>query len=57
MAVQHNLRENVRSMQWVSYSLAEANYEDRIFYSELYNILTMATSVNIFKDLVKISLT
>jgi hypothetical protein len=48
-AVQHNLRENVRSMQWVSYSLAEANYEDRIFYSELYNILTMATSVNNFE--------
>ena len=49
MAVQHNLRENMHSMQWVSYNLAEANYEDRIFYSELYNILTMATSVNLFR--------
>jgi|JFJP01.1.fsa_nt_gi hypothetical protein len=48
MAVQRDLRENMHSMQWVSYNLAEANYEDRIFYSELYNILTMATSVNIF---------
>lgn len=41
-------------MQWVSYNLAEANYEDVIFYSELYNIWTMATSVNIFEILVNI---
>lgn|GEM_PF-3598715 len=47
MAVQHNLRKSASHA--VDYlQSAGANYEEGIFYSELYNILTMVTSVNVY---------